>query len=246
MKTRRLFITGTDTEVGKTHFTVWLIGQLRSAGLTVGAYKPACSGAIVSGGEGGSERSLRWEDPDLLAAALGGAWPLERIAPQCFREPLAPPAAAKLEAREVDERLLVSGAEWWDGQVHLLLVEGAGGWYSPLSTNWTNADLAARLHAPVVLVAGDRLGVINHSLLTIEAIRRTSPLAGIVLNELSPRRAAPGFDLTGSNLSEIERRSAGPVWGVLSHGDRPELWSQGECVSVERIKSLILDATGEG
>jgi len=227
MTTRRLFITGTDTGVGKTHFTVWLAQALAAAGFRVGAYKPVCSGAVAAGG------GKTWEDAERLAAAVGAAWPIERIAPQCFDEPLAPPVAAELEAREVDERGLVDGADWWNGRVDLLLIEGAGGWMSPVSRRWTNAELAGRLDAPVVLVAGNRLGVINHALLSIAAIRQTCELTGVVLNELAPRDpgGSPRFDAVQSNRDEIERRGGVKLWGVLSHGDCPQLTDSGRAVS---------------
>ncbi len=235
MNTRRIFITGTDTGVGKTHFTVWCIRQLQAAGLVVGAYKPVCSGALSSAVPSASAETpaAAWDDAERLAAALEHRWPLERIAPQCFLAPLAPPVAAALEAREVDEQLLLTGADWWTGRVDVLLIEGAGGWLSPVSTNSTNADLAARLEADVILVAGNRLGVINHALLTIDSIRRTSKLLGIVLNELSPSVAsAGGFDSVQSNFDEIGRRSGLALWGRLSHGDEPQLKSRGEPVNI--------------
>jgi dethiobiotin synthetase len=234
--TRRFFITGTDTGAGKTHFTVWLARQLTAAGYRVGAYKPVCSGAIVVHGH------EAWEDAERLAAALDNRWPIERIAPQCFREPLAPPVAAGLESREVDERLLISGADWWSDRVDVLLVEGAGGWFSPVSTHWTNADLAQRLQSPVILLAGNRLGVINQTLLSIAAIRQTSELAGVILNQVSsPDTGLPaGFDPVQSNRQEIERRSGIRLWGVLSHGEHPELRENGVPVSPDWSRLLSL------
>ncbi len=248
MTTSRLFITGTDTGVGKTHFTVWLARELQSVGLKVGAYKPACSGAVQDPSSepeasafGASKPTVpTWDDAERLAAALDQSWPLERIAPQCFIAPLAPPVAAALESREVDERLLLADADWWGGRVDALLIEGAGGWLSPISHNWTNADLAPRLNASVVLVAGNRLGVINHALLAIDAIARTSGLLGVVLNELSAasRHALPGFDPTQSNLEEIERRSGIRLWGTLSWGDESTLTSHGVPAALDWNKLL--------
>jgi dethiobiotin synthetase len=236
MTPHRFFITGTDTGVGKTHFTAWLARQLAAAGYRVGAYKPVCSGAIVTNGR------EAWEDAERLASALGNAWPIERIAPQCFREPLAPPVAAALECREVDEPLLIVGADWWNDRVDILLIEGAGGWMSPVSRQWTNADLALRLKSPVILIAGNRLGVINHSLLSVSAIRQRCDLAGIVLNELSPADTGlpRGFDPVQSNREEIERRSGLRLWGVLSHGERPELIDNGVSVSPKLTDLLAL------
>jgi dethiobiotin synthetase len=234
--TRRFFITGTDTGVGKTHFTAWLARQLTQAGYQVGAYKPVCSGAIVNQGH------EAWEDAERLAAALGNRWPIERIAPQCFREPFAPPVAAALESRAVDERLLIAGADWWNSRVDVLLIEGAGGWLSPISAQWTNADLAERLKAAVILVAGDRLGVINHTLLSVAAIRQHCELAGAILNEISsPDTGLPaGFDPVQSNREEIERRSGVRLWGVLSHGELPQLTDNGVSVSPDWSQLLSL------
>lgn len=252
MTTRRLFITGTDTGVGKTHFTAWLARELQAAGLKLGAYKPACSGAVQDSSSepeasapGDSKPTVpTWDDAERLAAALDQSWPLERIAPQCFIAPLAPPVAAALESREVDERLLLASADWWDGRVDVLLIEGAGGWLSPVSHNWTNADLASRLNASVVLVAGNRLGVINHALLTIDAIARTTGLLGVVLNELSApsRHAVPGFDPTQSNVGEIERRSGIRLWGTLSHGSASTLTCHGVPAALDWNKLLMLNS----
>jgi dethiobiotin synthetase len=227
MRTRRFFIAGTDTGVGKTHFTVWLARQLATAGYKVGAYKPVCSGANITDGR------ESWDDAELLAAAIGGSWTLERIAPQCFRAPFAPPVAAALESREVDEHMLIAGSDWWNDRVDVLLIEGAGGWLSPVSENWTNAELARRLNAPVILVAGNRLGVINQTLLSIAAIKQTCDLIGVVLNEVATGGSdlPPGFDPVQSNREEIERRSGVRLWGVLSHGVCPQLTDAGSLIS---------------
>lgn len=212
MTPRRLFITGTDTGVGKTYLTCWLARQLRAQGLRVGAYKPACSGAIERDGR------MTWEDVDQLSAALGNEFPADLICPQTFRAPLAPPVAAREEGRSVDESLLVQGAARWDSIVEVVLIEGAGGWLSPLSQNLTVADLAVRLAAPVVVVAANRLGVINHTLLTVESIRsRGLGVAGVILNEAAePSQPA---EFASANLREIEARGRVPVWGVMPYAE---------------------------
>jgi dethiobiotin synthetase len=236
MTTRRVFMTGTDTGVGKTHFTVWLARQLTAAGYRVGAYKPVCSGSVVIACR------ETWDDAERLASALDNTWPIERIAPQCFRAPLAPPVAAAQECREVDEQLLIAGADWWNDRVDILLIEGAGGWMSPVSRHWTSGDLAQRLNSPVILVAGNRLGVINHSLLSVAAIRQTCELVGVVLNELSPSDTGltPGFNPVQSNREQIERRSGIRLWGALSHGERPELMDNGVLISPNWAELLAL------
>ncbi len=211
MTTRKLFITGTDTGVGKTYVTTWLLRELQTAGIEVGAYKPVCSGSVAT------PDGPLWEDADQLATALRNRFPRERIAPQCFHAPLAPPVAASLQGSRVDEESIMTGADWWNGRVELLLIEGAGGWLSPVSEAWTNADLASQLEADVIIVAGNRLGVINHMLLTLDHVRRSRRVVGSILNQPAPPPPSPvsGFDPLLSNLQEIERRSGIPFWGSL-------------------------------
>src|SRR5689334_19570706 len=101
---RGLFITGTDTGVGKTHIACGILRDLREAGVRSGAYKPACSGVEFL-----ADGRQSWSDIEALAIATGNEFPLERICPQRFAAPLAPPAAASAEGRHVDPELLVSG-----------------------------------------------------------------------------------------------------------------------------------------
>ena len=114
---RGLFVTGTDTGVGKTWVTAMVARHLVQQEIQVGAYKPTASGS----------QNGRWADVDVLREAIGGRFPEERICPQRFDAPLAPPEAARLENREIDPGLLRSGALWWSDQVDTLLVEGVGG-----------------------------------------------------------------------------------------------------------------------
>ncbi len=170
---KRFFVTGTDTGVGKTWVSTILIELFQRAGYQTGAYKPVCSGAEFP--EAGKPR---WTDADLLQAAGSQSLALNEetlsqlICPQRFIAPLAPPEAARLEGKSVNRELLRSGLHAWQGQAQVVVVEGAGGFLSPLSDQDTLADLASEFQAPVIIVAGNRLGVINHTLLTVEAIRQ--------------------------------------------------------------------------
>ena len=207
--TKRLrgwFVTGTDTGVGKTHVTVGLLRALRRAGHSVSGYKPVCSGAILD-----SSGTPVWNDIQQLTEASGSSVD-SQICPQRFLAPLAPPLAALAEHRSVNEELLVSGAYAWQDQVDWLIVEGAGGLFTPVSDRWTNADLAARLGFPLIIIAAQRLGVINHALLTIAAARTYSlPIAGVVLNQVTSEVDVS----TAHNAREIERHSGVPVLGNL-------------------------------
>ena len=122
-----------------------------------------------------------------LSEAVGGGFPEERICPQRFAAPLAPPEAARQENLTVDPVLLRTGIEWWEQRVEVLLVEGVGGLLCPLTDTETIVDLAVDLAWPLVIVARNSLGTINHTLLTIEAARnRDLQIAGLVLNRPDP------------------------------------------------------------
>jgi dethiobiotin synthetase len=182
MKT--LFVSGTDTEVGKTWMSCQILQQLRRNGHRVGAWKPVCSGAIEQDGR------LVWEDVQLLAEAIGAdpADPalVDRICPQRFMAPMAPNIAARLEGRDVSDDTLISGFEAWKDQADLVLVEGAGGFLSPTSDGMLVADLALKLNAPLLLVAANRLGAIHQTLATVEAAQnRGLDIVAVVLNQVT-------------------------------------------------------------
>ncbi len=170
---RGLFVTGTDTGVGKTEVSCALVAQARASGVDAVAMKPAQSG--VTPGEP--------SDADRLHAASGGVEPLEALCPYSFAAPLAPAVAARLEGRAVSLEAIVERARALASRHDALLVEGAGGLLVPLTERETYADLAVALGLPVLVVARAGLGTVNHTALTVEALRaRGLVLAGIVLN----------------------------------------------------------------
>lgn len=201
---RGLFITGTDTAVGKTAVAAALVRQLREASLHVGVYKPTASGA----------RDSQWDDVEALHAALGGTVPRERICPQTFLAPLAPPIAARQEGRTVNAALLRAGAAWWLKQpLDALVIEGAGGLLSPISDGDLVADVARDLGWPLLVVARRGLGTINHTLLTVEAaLSRGLRVTGIVLNE-----AQPSDESAASNADALRQWCRVPVLGEFPH-----------------------------
>jgi len=206
-KTKGLFITGTDTDVGKTYVACMIARQMVRRGVSVGAYKPACSGAEID-----HSGTSVWRDVVELSKAIGGC-DLSRISPQCFRAPLAPPVAAKLEGTNVNSNLLRTGAQWWHGQVDLLLIEGAGGLLCPMTESETVADLAADFGYPLIIVARLGLGTINHTLLTAEAAQhRGLAIAGIILNEGDLPVAEAQAK---TNPAELAARCKIPLLGVL-------------------------------
>lgn len=193
---RGLFVTGTDTDVGKTWVTCLIASHLRAQSASVGVYKPACSGSQQENGH------TYWADIRALSAATGDQFPTERICPQRFHAPLAPPVAASEEGQQVDAELLRRGIDWWNSEVENLLIEGVGGLLCPLTESEVVADLAKATGFPVLIVARAGLGTINHTLLTIEAAKaRGLVVAGVVLNHAAAESIEPDF--VSSNAKQI-------------------------------------------
>lgn len=221
---RGLFVTGTDTNVGKTHIATMIIRDLRVGGHRVGAYKPACSGAITDC------TGVRWDDLERLRSALGTDVPDDLICPQRFLAPLAPTMAAQAEGRQVDFDLLIQGANRWHPHADLLIVEGAGGLLAPVAEAKTVADLALALEYPLIIVARCGLGTINHTLLTVEAAQlRGLSVAGVVLNQSHP---ADDFSLAESNAAAIAAYGRVPILGMLAWGTSDGLQRHGRAVTI--------------
>jgi dethiobiotin synthetase len=183
---RGLFVTGTDTDVGKTAVAAAVARALRDDGRRVGVYKP-----VASGTRGGGPT-----DAEMLWQAAGRPLDLATVCPQSFAAPLAPAAAAALEGRTVDGHALRLGIEPWWPVSDVVVVEGAGGLYSPLTTTTLVADLAADLGLPLVIVDAARLGAIGRTLMAVEAARaRDLVVAAIVLSHVQPPTHAPADPL---------------------------------------------------
>lgn len=183
-----LFVTGTSTEVGKSWVTAALATALRTQGHAVRALKPIASGVDLPPGE----------DAALLAQAAG------HPAPEAwtFRAALSPHRAAAMEGRHVPLDAVVEWVRAHAGPV--TLVEGAGGWEVPCAPEWCISDLAVRLGWPVLVVARNQLGALNHTLLTVAAIRaRGLPLAGVVLNAGADEAARTNREDLAALLPEV-------------------------------------------
>jgi len=164
------FITGTDTEVGKTYVTCLLLEAMRQLGVDAVGYKPVACG----------DR----EDAAQISAASGGLDP-DLVNPVFFKTPVAPYVACLLENRTLDPAALLSGYQTLAATHATVIVEGAGGWEVPICPNYRISDLAADLKLPVILVAANRLGALNHILLSVAAIQAKGlTCAGIFLNQL--------------------------------------------------------------
>ena len=175
---RAYFITGTDTEIGKTHSAVRLIERWRGEGLRVAAMKPVASGCTL-----GADGELVNDDVERLIAASGQT-DRNAMNPYRFAPPISPHLAARQAGVSIDLALLRQRFAALQADADIVVVEGAGGWYAPLSDTLSMADLARALAIPVLLVVGVRLGCINHARLSAEAIRASGlTLAGWIANQ---------------------------------------------------------------
>lgn len=202
-----VFVTGTDTEIGKTLIATSLIrAQVRSGFRAVGM-KPVAAGAVLRDGQ------LHNDDLDALrAAGAAGVAPALQC-PYLLPEPIAPHLSADRAGICIDPREILSAYQTLRADHDAVVVEGIGGFRVPLSDSYDTADLAHDLRLPVVLVAGIRLGCLNHALLTLDAIEaRGLYLAGWVANTVDPAMGA-----RDGNIEALCRRIPAPCLGVVPH-----------------------------
>ena len=199
------FVTGTDTEIGKTLVSSALVHMQAERGWRVAAMKPVAAGAHWRDG--------RWcnEDADALAACASVKLPQEITTPYLFQAPAAPHIAASLEDRVIDRQHLLDCYSQVRAQADAVVVEGVGGFRVPLNDNYDTADMAKDLDLPVVLVVGMRLGCISQALLTAEAIRaRGLSLMGWVANTVDPQMLYPQ-----ENIDAIAQRINAPLLACI-------------------------------
>lgn len=198
------FVTGTDTEVGKTTIAAGLLHAARLHGLSTAAAKPVASGCVST------VQGLRNDDALALLAQCSLPLRYEEVNPLAFEPAIAPHLAAREVGVVLDvDRLYQSVRGVLDKGADFSLVEGAGGWRVPLSGVQTLSDLAVALGLPVILVVGVRLGCINHAVLSAEAIARDGlPLAGWVANIIEPQTSR-----LEENLATLAERLPAPCLG---------------------------------
>lgn len=212
--TRTVFITGTDTGVGKTFVACGLVRAARAAGWRVAPFKPVAAGCRET------PDGRRNEDALALIAAAGGGFAYADVNPYAFAEPIAPHLAARDEAVPLAIGRIRSAHARLAAGVDLVVAEGAGGWRVPLDESQDSADLVAGCGWPVVLVVGLRLGCLNHSLLAVESIERRTPLAGWVANALPPLQ--PRWR---DNVESLRTRIRAPLLAAVGPGsDAAAAW----------------------
>lgn len=195
------FITGTDTEVGKTYVTCALLRDLRRRGIKAVGYK-----AMACGDRGDARAMLEATDPTL---------PMEAVNPIYLRAATAPYVAAMLENRTLTMEELVQGYHALEPFGSPVLAEGAGGWEVPIAPGITMADFAVALGLPVVVVVGNKLGAVNHAVMTVQGIRsRGLECRAIVLNHMGEEWDTAAV----TNRRLIEEFTGVSVAAELIHG----------------------------
>lgn len=214
------FVTGTDTDIGKTWSTLALMRCLQRNGFSVLGMKPVAAGCVWQ--DGG------WRNQDALSLqAKGSRQPgYDLINPYAFPEPISPHLACG--ATEVSTAKIIDCYLQLAEQVDVVLVEGAGGWYSPLSGEICNAELAACLKLPVILVVGLRLGCINHALLTARAIQQQGlACAGWIAVAIDA-----DMPFRKDNIAYLQQHIQAPLLGELPHQPRPDFDRLADCLSL--------------
>ena len=208
-----LFVTGTDTGVGKTRVACALLRAFAGGGKRAVGMKPIAAGAAFESGR------LVNDDVVALAAAGNVIAPPELINPYCFLEPIAPHIAAARAGIAIDMGRIVEAFRALRNIADVVVVEGAGGFCVPLGEDSTMADLARALGAPVVLTVGMRLGCLNHALLTADAIRAAGlDLAGWFANHIEPQ-----MPYADENVAALRTRLRAPLLARIDYGEQPVL-----------------------
>jgi dethiobiotin synthetase len=219
------FVTGTDTEIGKTLISSAILRKLVKAGQRACGMKPIAAGAEMRDGQ------LHNEDADMLAAAGNVHLPSSITTPFMLREPCAPHIAAERDRVRITSVPILAAYTEIRSASDATVVEGVGGFRVPFSDTYDSADLAAQLGLPVILVVGMRLGCINHALLTAEAVvGRGLVLAGWVANV-----ADPEMRFLDENIEALAQRIPAPLLGRVPRLEHPTAAAAAEFIDLAGV-----------
>lgn len=235
-----LFITGTDTEIGKTLITSILAYGLRKRGIKACPVKPIASGGVNEKG------ILVSEDARFYRRFCGLDESASTLNPCCFRHPASPHLAADMEGKTIDSQAVINSLHSLAHQYEYLLIEGIGGWMVPIAECYTVADFAWDLDLPVLIVSANRLGTINHTLLTIESMRiRDIDPMGVIMTHPSPiqdRQIAEDNINTIRQFGEVEILGNVPYLGknIERNETADTLWPRiEETIQWQRILQIL-------
>ncbi len=227
MTGRGIFITGTDTGVGKTIVTAVLARRMRSSGLNVGVMKPVTSGCAIADG------MLVSEDAELLKWAAGTTAAYADIAPYLLREPLAPSVSASIDGTCIRLDTISSAYRRLTATHDFVLVEGAGGLMVPLTDSHLVSDLIRHLDLPAIIVARPNLGTVNHTLMTCFCAKQLGiEVKGIIINNY-PGNPGPAEEYAAEMM---EKSSGVPVIGIFPHTNAED--------SKARVEDILVDIGG--
>ncbi len=230
------FITGTDTDAGKTLIATALLHLAHASGLSTLGLKPVAAGCARVQGQ--------WmnEDARQLMRASSGNPNYATVNPVALREPLAPHIAAEREDRQLCVAELLQHCQPLLDTADFVVLEGAGGWLVPLNATESMADLATGLGCPVILVVGLRLGCINHALLTAAAIAAAGlPLAGWVANQIDPDMA-----VAAANIETLRERLNAPLLGCVPYLATPSPMLAAKYLALPELLNRRPSTTGAG
>lgn len=229
MGKKAFFITGTDTDAGKTLVTTGLLVAAKNLGLSTAALKPVAAGCEQTAD------GLRNSDALQLQSVMTKQFVYEQINPIALQAAIAPHIAAQQEKRSLSSDRLTGFCRSVLNQADVTLVEGAGGWRVPINPRETMADLAKNLQLPVILVVGMRLGCLNHALLTFEAIVRDGlQVAGWVANCVDG-----DMPVLAENIDSLRVRLPVPCLGVVPHLAEPSAEQAAQAFDESLLRQLF-------
>jgi dethiobiotin synthetase len=224
-----IFVTGTDTGVGKTLAAAALMRAFKGLGMRVAGFKPVSSGCEST------SAGLRNEDALALMQEQSTPFPYEAVNPFAFAPAIAPHIAAAQAGIAIDLRKVAAAFESLRARSDIVVVEGAGGWCAPISEAAGMQDLAATLELPVLLVVGLRLGCLNHALLTARAIGASSlPLYGWIANRIDPE-----FPCWEENVATLTRLLPAPLVGTVQHQAQRDVGAAARSLDVQSLLARL-------
>jgi dethiobiotin synthetase len=227
--TRGVYVTGTDTGIGKTHASRALLHAMVRQGISAVGMKPVASGCEMTA------HGLRNADALELMAASAFDCDYEAVNPYAFADPIAPHLAAADSDVVIDPVRIGRACDRLRQRADFVVVEGVGGWLAPLGESLMQSELVDALELPVVLVVGLRLGCLNHALLTARAIESDGcRLLGWIAN-----RVDPGMLRADDNIATLASRIHAPLLGIIEHGH--ERLDQDIDILDDAVRTLLAD-----
>ena len=223
------FITGTDTNIGKTAITCSLIAKLTEEGFCVGGMKPVAAGCHIENGH------MISDDVKKIAEVSNVDININEINPYQFEAPIAPHISFKKNKKEIDIHLIKKYLRSFENKMDYLFIEGVGGYAVPLTENFSTANLIEALNIPIILVVGVKLGCINHALLTVESIlNKKQKLSGWVANRIDGHMLA--YD---ENVSFLKENIKAPCLGAVPYLKNFDPYRASKFIDIAKLNDKV-------